>query len=195
MWPTHWSISSIAQTFTTWCSWIFTLAPGIEPVCLTWEWHIHVSMEHLNQLGCLWPWSCTHVQDLHQIACKWTLQNKIFLWKKRYFSKPQGKKFYKGAHGRKNNKHKMHKALTDVLILTSKSGFYLMVGLNLHEERRDHTDGLLSADVALPWQTQTWCSSLHFYKGYWHCVVLTFFSTTDQDHILWLRPMFKTALL
>lgn len=30
----------------------------------TWKWHVHVGMKHLNQLCCLWPWSCTHVQDL-----------------------------------------------------------------------------------------------------------------------------------
>lgn len=23
-------------------------------------------MKHLDQLGCLWAWSCTHVQDLHR---------------------------------------------------------------------------------------------------------------------------------
>lgn len=32
----------------------------------TWKRHIHVSMKHLDQLGCLRPWSCTHVQDLHR---------------------------------------------------------------------------------------------------------------------------------
>lgn len=38
-----------------------------------------------------------------------------------FFGKPiffqaTGEKFYKGEHGRKKNKHKMHTALTDVLI-------------------------------------------------------------------------------
>lgn len=31
--------------------------------------------------------------------------------------------------------------------------FYLVVGLNLQQERRDHTDSFLSADVALQRQT------------------------------------------
>lgn len=33
-------------------------------------------------------------------------------------------------------------------------GFYLVVGLNLQEKRRDHTDSFLSADVTLQGQTK-----------------------------------------
>lgn len=87
-----------------WCSWFFTSVPGIKPVRLTWEWHIHVSMEHLNQLGCLWPWSCTHVQDLHRIACKLTLENNIFLWKTDIFPS-HGGKVLQGRTWEKKNKN------------------------------------------------------------------------------------------
>lgn len=44
--------------------------------------------------------------------------------------------------------------------LTFKEGFYLVVGLNLQEKRRDHTDSFLSADVTLQGQTKK--MSLYF---------------------------------
>ena len=32
----------------------------------TWERHVHVGVQHLDQLGGLGAWGGTHVQDLHR---------------------------------------------------------------------------------------------------------------------------------